>query len=51
MLDTDAEEFGGHSLIDHNTDFFTKPEEFNNRPNSLMVYIPSRVALVLAKMD
>ena len=50
VLDTDDEEFGGHKLIDHNTDFFTKNEVFNNRPCSLMVYIPCRVAIVLAKV-
>ncbi|XP_070532672.1 1,4-alpha-glucan-branching enzyme-like [Ptychodera flava] len=51
VLDSDAEEFGGHKLIDHGTDFFTYNEPWNNRGNSLMVYIPSRVAIVLAKMD
>ncbi|KAG7166036.1 1-4-alpha-glucan-branching enzyme-like [Homarus americanus] len=51
VLDTDAEEFGGHKLIDHSTDFFTQNESFNNRPNSFMVYIPSRVGIVLAKVD
>lgn len=51
VLDTDAEEFGGHKRLDHNVEFFTKPDAFNDRPNSLMVYIPSRVAVVLAKVD
>ncbi|KAK8752206.1 hypothetical protein OTU49_012502 [Cherax quadricarinatus] len=51
VLDSDSEEFGGHKLIDHSTDFFTKEEPFNNRPRCLMVYIPSRVAIILAKVD
>lgn len=36
-LDTDAEEFGGHKLLDHNTEFLTSNEGYNNRPHSLMV--------------
>lgn len=51
VLDSDSEEFGGHKLIDHNTDFFTSNDGYNNRRYSLMVYIPSRVAIVLAKFD
>lgn len=39
VLDTDDEEFGGHKLIDHNTEFHTQNENFNNRPCSLMVSI------------
>jgi len=51
VLDSDAEEFGGHKRIDHSTDFFTQPEHWDNRENSLNVYIPSRVALLLALAD
>lgn len=51
VLDTDSEEFGGHKLIDHSTEFHAKNEGFKNRPCSMMVYIPSRVAIVLAKCD
>lgn len=39
VLDSDAEEFGGHKLIDHSTDYFTSNEAFNNRPHSLMVSV------------
>lgn len=39
VLDSDAEEFGGHKLIDHSTDYFTSNEGYNNRPHSLMVRI------------
>ena len=51
VLDSDAKEFDGHGRIDHNIDYFTKQEEWDGRSNSLMVYIPSRVALVLSKVD
>ena len=37
VLDTDDEAFGGRKLIDHNTDFLTSNEGFNERPCSLMV--------------
>ena len=37
MLSTDDKEFGGHSRIDHNTDFFTTPMEWNGRKNWLQV--------------
>lgn len=39
VLDSDSEEFGGHKLIDHNTDYFTNNDGYNNRPYSLMVRI------------
>ncbi|KAI1296716.1 putative 1,4-alpha-glucan-branching enzyme [Halotydeus destructor] len=48
VLDTDAAEFGGHSRLDHGTDFFTFPEGYCGRRNSMMVYIPSRTAVVFA---
>ncbi|XP_068240503.1 1,4-alpha-glucan-branching enzyme [Palaemon carinicauda] len=51
VLDSDAEEFGGHKRLDHSVEFFTKQEDFNGRPNSLMIYLPSRVAIVFAKAD
>ncbi|XP_043927777.1 1,4-alpha-glucan-branching enzyme [Protopterus annectens] len=50
-LDTDAAEYGGHQRVDHNTQYFTEHFAYNNRPNSLMVYIPSRVGLVLQNAD
>jgi 1,4-alpha-glucan branching enzyme len=49
VLDSDEEQFGGHSRLDHGVDFFTKQENWNGRQNSMMVYIPSRVAIVLAR--
>jgi 1,4-alpha-glucan branching enzyme len=51
VLDSDEQRFGGHSRVDHNTDFFTHAEGWNGRRNSLLVYIPSRVALVFAPTD
>lgn len=50
-LDTDAAEYGGHQRLDHNTQYFTEPFAYNNRPHSLMVYIPSRSAIVLQNAD
>uniref|UniRef100_A0A5F9DKX8 1,4-alpha-glucan-branching enzyme n=1 Tax=Oryctolagus cuniculus TaxID=9986 RepID=A0A5F9DKX8_RABIT len=51
VLDSDAAEYGGHHRLDHNTDFFSEPFGHNGRPNSLLVYIPNRVALVLQNVD
>uniref|UniRef100_A0A8C5PK98 1,4-alpha-glucan branching enzyme n=1 Tax=Leptobrachium leishanense TaxID=445787 RepID=A0A8C5PK98_9ANUR len=50
-LDTDLGEYGGHQRIDHRTEFFTEEIPFNNRPYSLLVYVPCRVALVLRNME
>lgn len=50
VLDSDAGEFGGHKRIDHNTEFTTFAEGWDNRMNHMFVYIPSRVALVLGKV-
>ncbi len=51
VLDSDDAEFGGHSRLDHNTDFFTSATAWHNRDHSMQVYIPSRVVLVLAVED
>lgn len=37
MLDSDAEEFGGHKRLDHNTEFYTSNDPWDNRRCSLMV--------------
>ncbi|XP_027205270.2 1,4-alpha-glucan-branching enzyme [Dermatophagoides pteronyssinus] len=50
VLNTDDPEFGGHSLLDSNVEYITQPYGYSGRRNSLMVYIPSRVAIVLAKI-
>ncbi|XP_072477736.1 1,4-alpha-glucan-branching enzyme isoform X2 [Notamacropus eugenii] len=51
VLDTDEEKYGGHQRVDHNTDFISEPFGHNDRPCSLLVYIPSRVGLVLQNVD
>uniref|UniRef100_A0A287DET0 1,4-alpha-glucan branching enzyme n=1 Tax=Ictidomys tridecemlineatus TaxID=43179 RepID=A0A287DET0_ICTTR len=51
FTDSDAAEYGGHQRLDHNTDFFSEPLEHNGRHYSLLVYIPSRVALILQNVD
>ncbi|CAL8082225.1 unnamed protein product [Orchesella dallaii] len=50
-LDSDSNEFGGFNRLDRNIEFFTSPDGFANRRNSLMVYIPSRASFVLVKQD
>ncbi|KAK7207379.1 putative glycogen branching enzyme GbeA [Myxozyma melibiosi] len=51
VLDSDEERFGGHARIDHEkSQFFTTPLAWNDRDNFIQVYIPARVALVLAKV-
>ncbi|XP_052800147.1 1,4-alpha-glucan-branching enzyme-like isoform X2 [Mya arenaria] len=51
VLDTDSGAYGGHKRLDHNTDFFTFNESWDDRYHALMVYIPSRTAFVLALQD
>ncbi|OBA16970.1 1,4-alpha-glucan-branching enzyme [Metschnikowia bicuspidata var. bicuspidata NRRL YB-4993] len=53
VLNSDTENLGGFSRINDVTatgakmSFATKPERWNDRSNSLFIYIPSRTALVL----
>lgn len=47
VLDSDAEEFGGHQRLDDSQVYFTSNEAWNNRQNSMQVYIPTRTAIVL----
>merc|ERR1719468_56184 len=51
IMDTDCEEFGGHSRLDHSTEFFSSNDGFDGRPHSLQIYIPCRVAILLALVD
>ncbi|XP_007901760.1 1,4-alpha-glucan-branching enzyme isoform X2 [Callorhinchus milii] len=51
VLDTDASEFGGHTRLDNKTEFFTESMPHNNRASSVMVYLPSRTAIILANVD
>ena len=50
-LDSDAKEFDGHGRIDHNVDHYTNQGDWDGRSHSLMVYVPSRVALVFYNAD
>ncbi len=46
VLNTDHTDFGGFGRVDESTRFFTNPLGWNERKNSLQVYIPSRSAIV-----
>ncbi|KAE8220591.1 hypothetical protein CF319_g5905 [Tilletia indica] len=46
-LDSDAAEYGGHGRVDHSTEFFTNPMEWNGRKNFVQLYLPTRTAIVL----
>lgn len=48
LLDSDWKEFDGYERIDRNQSFFTSPDPWNDRSNSLFVYIPSRVGIAMA---
>lgn len=48
ILNSDLKEYGGDNRIDVNSKFFTTNFRWNERSNYIEVYIPSRVALVLA---
>ena len=49
VLDSDEKRFGGQARIDHNVEYFTQDFKHCNRDNSLLIYIPCRVCLVLAR--
>ncbi|KAK3909486.1 1,4-alpha-glucan-branching enzyme [Frankliniella fusca] len=49
VLNSDDAEFGGFSRIDNNVVHHTFEEGFAGRRHSLQLYLPCRVALVLAK--
>nr|CAG8438079.1 11684_t:CDS:10 [Entrophospora candida] len=48
VLNSDNKRFGGHDRINESIAYFSSPESWNGRKNSIKVYIPCRVALVLA---
>ncbi|KAM3719886.1 1,4-alpha-glucan-branching enzyme [Dirofilaria immitis] len=50
-LNSDDSEFGGFNRLDKNQHYLTFPEGYSGRRNHLCVYIPSRVAIVLEKID
>lgn len=57
VLNSDKEEFGGHGRVEEldsegkPIQYFTSPESWNNRANSMLVYIPSRSALIFQLSD
>ncbi|KAI8068333.1 1,4-alpha-glucan-branching enzyme GBE1 [Gongronella butleri] len=48
VLNSDDKTFLGHGRIDPEGEYFTTEGDWDNRPNWLQVYLPSRTALVLA---
>lgn len=48
ILSTDDEEFRGQNRTDKTVGHFTTEGEWNGRPHSIQVYVPSRVGVVLA---
>lgn len=48
VLSTDDEEFWGQSRTDQTAEHLTTAGEWNGRPQSIQVYLPSRVGIVLA---
>ncbi|KAL3319456.1 1,4-alpha-glucan branching enzyme [Cichlidogyrus casuarinus] len=50
VLDSDREEFGGFKRIDPTTEYCTTGDAWDNRNNSVFLYIPSRTCLVLQWM-
>ena len=51
VLNSDNERYHGHKRIDEDTSHCTVPGDYDGQPHSLQVYIPSRVAIVLALLD
>ncbi|KAF6040298.1 GBE1 [Bugula neritina] len=51
VLDSDAEWFGGHSRLDHSVEYLVDNWAYAGRAASITVYIPCRMALVLAKVE
>uniref|UniRef100_A0A0N4Z3N2 1,4-alpha-glucan branching enzyme n=1 Tax=Parastrongyloides trichosuri TaxID=131310 RepID=A0A0N4Z3N2_PARTI len=50
-LNSDEPVFGGHNRLDMNQEYLTFPEGYAGRRNHICVYIPSRVGIVLKKVD
>ncbi|PWN21992.1 glycoside hydrolase [Microstroma glucosiphilum] len=49
VLDSDTKENGGHARLDHaKTECFSEPGDWNGRPHSIMVYVPSKCCIALA---
>ncbi|OMJ07227.1 1,4-alpha-glucan-branching enzyme, partial [Smittium culicis] len=48
VLNSDDKQFLGHNRVDPDTEYFTVNETWNNRPNYMQIYLPSRTAIVFA---
>lgn len=51
VLSSDDPQFGGHDRLDKSVEFLTDPFGHAGRRNFIQVYIPTRTALILAKVD
>ncbi|KAL9260821.1 1,4-alpha-glucan-branching enzyme 1, chloroplastic/amyloplastic-like protein [Drosera capensis] len=51
VLDSDDHLFGGHSRIDRKSEFFSEEGWHDGRPQSFLIYAPSRTAVVYALVD
>ncbi|XP_066586199.1 1,4-alpha-glucan-branching enzyme [Prorops nasuta] len=49
ILCSDDKTFGGENRVDATIKHFTVPEEYANRPNKMLIYIPCRTAIIYAK--
>ncbi|KAK9899171.1 glycoside hydrolase family 13 protein [Cystobasidium minutum MCA 4210] len=50
VLSSDDKEFGGHGRVDKSVHAFTDPLGWNGRSNHLQAYLPTRTALIFAKV-
>ncbi|EGR30526.1 hypothetical protein IMG5_129790 [Ichthyophthirius multifiliis] len=52
IFDTDEPHFGGHDRVrkGHEMSFITQKDEFNGRPYSIHLYLPSRCGIVLTSV-
>ncbi|PWN29018.1 glycoside hydrolase [Jaminaea rosea] len=51
VLDSDTKENGGHARLDHaKTECFSTPGDWDGRPHSIQVYVPSRTCIALARV-
>ena len=51
VLNSDDKKFDGQERLDAHIQYSTCQEDWDDRHNSLMIYIPSRVALVLCRCN
>lgn len=50
VLDSDAEEFGGHCRLDHSVEHVSEPVSADGHYHSINLYLPNRTALVLQRL-